>query len=287
MNNIKTIIFLGSGFDIDLGLKNSFVEYSNYYLNPMCGIEEWGDFENNLRQKVVDWYCKGMKYEEAKNINKVWQTYRKNLSYFFTQKSDDFILDKNRCAYKFFKEISNNSKIYSFNYTNPYDYIDLLKKHEIRHLHGRYYRDTYDKDFMVISQGYNLVLGIDYNCIPEEGMLNPYINAMVKNQQHGYMVTNLLRDLLNAENIVFFGFSMCKVDYVYFKEFFNSIEKGLTCCKNIYYITYQAKDFKNISCRLKDYGVNYDIILKNVSLMPIYTINGSKDVDFCNMLKYL
>lgn len=50
---MSTIVILGSGFDIDLGLKNSFVEYSNYYLNPMCGIEEWGDFENNLGKRLL------------------------------------------------------------------------------------------------------------------------------------------------------------------------------------------------------------------------------------------
>ena len=51
---MKTIIILGSGFDKDLGLNNSFEEFSKCHLNPTCGNAEWGAFENTLRHKVLD-----------------------------------------------------------------------------------------------------------------------------------------------------------------------------------------------------------------------------------------
>lgn len=284
---MNTIVVLGSGFDIDLGLGNSFSEYSKNYLNPMCGVNGWGDFENKLQQEVVDWYKNGMDEQRAKKINLMWTVYKKNLSNFFTIKSDKFRLDTNKCAYKFLEALSNTSKIYTFNYTTPYDYVKLKNIHQLTHLHGRYYRDTFKKYLMVMSQGDNMILGIDNNCIPAEAMINPYIYPLAKKHQLGYIETNLQIDLLCAENVIFFGFSMCKVDYGYFKKWFDSILYGRTYCKNIYYITYRKKNFKDFCNRLITYGVNQDVLSNSVALNPIYTVNGSKDEAFSNMLKFL
>ena len=48
--------------------------------------------------------------------------------------------------------------------------------------------------------------------------------------------TLVITDLLSAENVIFYGFSMGMIDYGYFSEFFNAICNGTTSCKKIYYI---------------------------------------------------
>lgn len=47
----KTLIILGNGFDLDLGLNLSFEAYCN---NPLCFAykgKRWSDFENYIRKK--------------------------------------------------------------------------------------------------------------------------------------------------------------------------------------------------------------------------------------------
>lgn len=287
MGIINTLIILGSGFDVDLGLKISFSEFSKSHLNPVCNCETWGDFENELREQVINWYNNGRDENLAQSLNTLWCCYRKNISFFFTERSDKFEIDSNKCAYKFLQSISEKSKIYSFNYTNPFEYVDITKPNEIIHLHGIHYRDTFKKTMGVMSQGSNIVLGIDYDCIPQIGMENKYISSIAKIHQEKYCETNLTLDLLHSINIIFFGFSMCDVDFHYFRDLFCSIENGSSCCKNIFYITYKEEDFKNFCDNLERNGFNYDTLKKNLTFLPIYTANGSQDKNFRDMLKFL
>lgn len=283
----KTLVVLGSGFDKDLGLNNSCSDFSNSRFCPTIGDKEWNNFENTLRNKVIDWYNRGKSQQEAEEINLLWQIYVKNISFFFTEKSDDFKIIKGRCAYKFLESITEISKIYSFNYTNPYEYTDIKQNNEIIHLHGRHYKDSYYKGMMVMSQGNDIIFGIDSECIPKDGFDNPYIHALVKKHHNVYKKTDIINDLLNVEDVIFYGFSMGIVDFNYFEKFFSSIVKGTCLCKNIYYVTYNQESYGDFRNNLLNVKVDYETIIKNVSIIPIYTQNGIKDKEFLNMLNVL
>ena len=116
-----TIVILGSGFDIDLGLENSCSDYAKSHFCPIAGNEHWSAFENTLREEVIQWYNNGNSEQMAEELNQLWQVYVKNISFFFTDKSDVFLVDKHKkgrrikkvqtsCAYRFLKRIKQNSK---------------------------------------------------------------------------------------------------------------------------------------------------------------------------------
>lgn len=281
------LIILGSGFDLDLGLRNSFGEFSNHRLNPACGAKSWSDFERNLREQIIYWYNHGMDDQFAKQINQFWQIYRKNLSYFFTERSDDFLIDPNKCAYKFLQSLSETCKVYTFNYTDPYEYIKHYKHREIIHIHGVHHRDTFKKELMVMSQYNGLVLGVDSECIPLDAMENKYIKPIAKIHQRGYSQTNIVDDLSESENIIFFGFSMNEVDFGYFRKLFHEIENGLSSCKRIVYINLNENAFHTFCNNLRKNGVNLDLLVNNVNLQPYYTEQGSENEEFYGILKLL
>lgn len=296
---MKTIVILGSGFDIDLGLKNSCADYAKSRLCPVVGNKYWSAFENTLRKEVIQWYYNGKEEHKAKELNQLWQVYFTNVSWFFTEKSDEFLATKYKkgrkvrkvqtsCAYRFLKRIKLNckSKVYTFNYTNPYEYIDIPQIKEFIHLHGKHYRDTYDKPLMVMSQGHNIIFGID-ECIPEDGINNPYIHPLVKKYHSQYKEIDIVTDLSNAENVIFYGFSMGMIDYGYFAEFFNAISNGTTSCKKIYFVTYNKKGFIDFFGNLRANNLNVDNIIQHISIIPIYTRNGFKNRDFRMMLRRL
>ena len=296
---MSALVILGSGFDIDLGLKNSCADYAKSHLCPVVGNKQWSTFENTLRDDVIQWYNNGKHEQKAEELNLLWQVYVKNVSWFFTEKSDNFLVRKfpkgrkakkvqRSCAYRFLKRIKVNckSKVYTFNYTNPYEYVDIPQMKEFIHLHGKHYRDTYDKPLMVMSQGHSIVFGID-ECIPEDGINNPYIHPLVKKYHPKYTKTDVITELLNAENVIFYGFSMGMIDYGYFSEFFNAICNGTTSCKKIYFVTYDKKGLKDFYGNLNASNLNVVDILQQVSIIPIYTRNGFKNRDFRMMLRRL
>lgn len=296
---MSAIIILGSGFDIDLGLKNSCADYMKSHLCPIVGNKYWSAFENTLRKEVIQWFFDGQDEQTADSFNKLWQTYVKNISWFFTEKSDDFFVGKNKkgrrvtkvqnsCAYKFLKRIRANSKsnVYTFNYTNPYEYIDLPQVKEFTHLHGKHYKDTFNKPLMVMSQGHNIIFGID-ECIPVEGINNSYVRPLVKKYHPQYKKTDIVADLLNAENVIFYGFSMGIIDYGYFEEFFNAICKGNTICKKIYFVTYARNGFIDFLGNLRVNHLNVDDILQKITIIPVYTRKGFKNRNFRMMLRRL
>mgnify|MGYP003300108477 CR=1 FL=1 len=296
---MSALVILGSGFDIDLGLKNSCADYAKDYRCPVVGNETWSAFENTLREEVKQWYNQGKDEQKAEELNRLWQGYVKNISWFFTDKSDDFFERKNKkgrkirkvqtsCAYRFLKQIKANckSKIYTFNYTNPFEYVDLPQLKDFIHLHGKHYKDTFDKALMVMSQGHNIIFGIN-ECIPQDGINNPSIYPLVKKYHPQYKKTDIIADLLNAENVIFYGFSMGMIDYGYFEEFFNAICNGTTSCKTIYFVTYNKNGFKEFRKNLCANNLNVDEVLQQVSIIPIYTRKGFKNKDFRMMLRRL
>ena len=56
---MSALVILGSGFDIDLGLKNSCADYAKNHLCPVAGNKQWSTFENTLRDEVIQWYNNG------------------------------------------------------------------------------------------------------------------------------------------------------------------------------------------------------------------------------------
>lgn len=70
---MQTLIILGSGVDIDMGLGNSCRDFSKSHYCPTIGNEYWSDFEGTLRDKVINWYANGKQELAAKTLNELWE----------------------------------------------------------------------------------------------------------------------------------------------------------------------------------------------------------------------
>ena len=285
----KTLIILGNGFDLDLGLNLSFEAYCN---NPLCFAykgKRWSDFENYIRKKILDWSC-NTPYDlnQAKEINNEWHAFKKRLSYFFTDETTkELHINASSCAYTFLKNISEKSKVYTFNYTYPYEFVDLAIRKELIFVHGRYVYDTFKDDFMTWSQSQNMIVGIDYKRIPNNVKDNENLKCIIKQLNSSYTKTNLENDILEPEYVVFFGFSMSIPDSDYFDNFFSAISIRHTKCKQIYCITKDKKAFNQFIRNIEELGFSTKKICSQVKITPIYTQDGIENEKFKHVLSLI
>lgn len=284
MNEI--VVIIGNGLDLDLGLEISFKKYTENIYCIACYSEygeKWSDFENYLRKRVLE-ITESTPKEVVKSINDEWIAFKLHLSHFFSAALTTFKCKKDSYAYHFLSHLTSKTKVYTFNYTNPYEYVGLKQRVDFQFIHGRYYMDTFGKGRMLMSQSPSLIVGIDYNRIPEYIKGNENIRHLIKQLNKEYIPTDIVKDLKNAKIVVFFGFSMGLPDADYFDEFFSTIIKEQTSCQKIYCITYDSKSFFSFKKNINTICRGVDIVEKKVEIIPIYTKNRDSEELFTELL---
>ena len=306
-----TIVILGNGFDCDWGLKYinsidengkvcqknigldfSYDSYCKYHLCPACNpkreIQLWSGFENYIRQKVLTWYKEYRTESFAIEINEEWRAFKSVFSFFFQNQLDkqNVQINKDSCAYAFLNNFSDKSKVYTFNYTYPYEFdvVGIHPKKEFTFVHGRFSNKRPTGMTMYISYSKEMILGIDYKRIPNMVKTNKYFKPLIK---HLYADTNIERDIINARNVIFFGLSMGITDSDYFDEFFAAITKGISICEVIYYITLNESGFDTFKENIRKMGYDYSSIESQVKITPIYTSQGVENEDFKSVLSFI
>lgn len=84
---------------------------------------------------------------------------------------------------------------------------------------------------------------------------------------------------------IIFGQSFGITDSDYFKPYFEAITKGNIQQQNLYIITYNKESKNNIIQNMKQYGINFDYLLKsNININIIYTEKGSQSFEFKKMI---
>lgn len=286
----EVIVVLGNGFDMDLGLNFSFKAYCCYHLCPFCysDAEYWGDFENKIREDILAWN-KNQNIEEAREINMKWQAFKKNFSFFFTAVSDkkELKIREDSFAYSMLRVFSENSEIYTFNYTNPYEYVEIKNYKRFHYVHGRYHRDTFNKKLMTISQSYNMIVGVDYKRMPRNICESEYLSPIIKQLNPSYNKTDIKEKLRKAKAVIFFGFSMGITDSDYFDDFLTAIINGASNCKTIYYITYCKDDFNKFKGNIRRMGYDYSSIEAQVKIILICTGEDVGRKDFKTVLSLI
>jgi len=275
MNDFKTVIVIGNGFDLDAGLKTSYYDFAR---------SRWWPFEKNAttglayylnKERKNDWFDLETLLADYVKKGGVKQTYLfdepdedticDRLScinanqdcYFFKQlvlALNDYIYNENNklvisqfaesCAGRFLKAISGLpcSVIYTFNYSNLEHFAMQIgvKDIEIKHVHGKVKEELWreildekenfesrgmtdkdiEKEFLqILNQASNktdIILGIDDGI----KLFDDGYNFLKKAYNHHYVSSQLMYDLLDAQNIIFFGHSLGQMDYHYFQEFF-------------------------------------------------------------------
>lgn len=290
-NDMKnTVVILGNGFDRDLGLNLSFGAYCRCpkciaYVERDEDDKPWGDFENDIREKILAWND-NKDDEVAKNINKEWQAFKMNFSNFFTETVSKEKLSINTLsyAYQMLMNFSKKSEVYTFNYTNPYEYVQIKNSKKFNHVHGRYYRDEFNDSMMTISQSHNMIVGIDYKRIPQSVHNNYWLSPIIKQCNPSFHKTDIEEKLLNAKTVIFFGFSMGITDSDYFDDFFTAITTETSICKTIYYIIDCEKEFNKFKENLNQMGYDYSAIERHIKIIPIYTKQEFDNENFKRVL---
>lgn len=295
----KNVIIIGNGFDMDLGINLSFAKWRNHHLclgyeldrfNPRG--ELWNDFESALRESILESVNRIANTEtRAQEINLFWQGFWKYFSVFFSEETKNFPnfnSVKENCAFEVLKHLNESSKVFTFNYTDPYEYVKLLAKCEFTFIHGRYYKDYFVDGLAMMVQSSNMIVGIDYKRIPQQIINNKYFRPIIKKLNSSFEESGIEKSLSEAENVIFFGHSLGITDSDYFDEFFSNITKSNCPCKCIYIVTLNPQSYTNIIESTKQWGVDWDRLVEfKIEVIPIFTILGIDQPEFKEMLSLL
>ena len=260
-NGVMKVLILGNGFDLDLGLKTRYSDFAkSTEWNELYKIMEWSD--NGLGQHLF----KEAKKEYWFDIEECLDAYVKN-----KEKNKDLSLaDEDKFFLTSLKEklasyldssvvwedikedslagqlmnidhqFNSFDAVYSFNYTD----------YDITYWHDSKYKPFLDKKY-VHNYGRNLIIGIG-----EDGCSSKEYSFLKKVNQD-LTSTNLLSDLRNADEVVFFGHSINKFDMSYFKRFFDicSQDMNRTPKRCLTFITKDEDSIRTIKENIAKTGI--------------------------------
>lgn len=261
----QTLLILGNGFDLSLGLKTSytnFVEYivakeemSNNNLFSKLKLEHetkgWVDIEVSLKKYVLEFSKMGkeldekVRKEQAKIVKKEFDEIRNILNEYIQRGQFDGLsplrkhrpYDSSSNAAKVFTAIKHkeNIEVLSFNYTN----LTLLG---LEMGNGSF-------DWVHGSCEDHIVFGADDdNNISEE---YGFILKSVQKRK-SYFIEKKLRE---ADRVIIFGHSLGETDFHYFSQFFKDQSNSLLSnfkSKEIYIFTKSRSDIYSNLRRMDD-----------------------------------
>lgn len=284
MDKIKTLIILGNGFDLDLGWKTSYNDFfrakqnSIVLFNGMSFIknmvegEYWYDLEGYIRHIAIN---EVTNKDELKKFSYFWRLLTTRIEEYLRDESI-YVTNIDSCAYNFLNHISPNSKIVSFNYTNPFNICKLESK-KIEYIHNSIES--------VYSNGGDIKLGID------TGVLS--MNQFLKDDELSYILKSkaneigdeLISQWKNYDNIIIYGHSLGITDSDYFKPLFDSILSGAISPHSFHIVTKDVNSVEYIKKNLLKYDIKYSQLLCACDIMPVFTGNGSKHPLFKKILQ--
>lgn len=226
----KGIIILGNGFDLDLGLKTSYADFAKSefwqdlmadnshstnsqrllgFLKGKYDVEKWIDIEAALLEYALD-KTENHRISNAEEDKEDYTQLCQALKQYLIEQQNNYVpspISVARGLVGSLKSMTNASKLYTFNYTQ----LDVLAlKLNVRlgydavHIHGS-----------LMDEG-NLILGIDTN-----KTINESYSFLYKTQNRQYRHTEILKDLRDKDEYIFFGHSLNGMDYSYFKSLFS------------------------------------------------------------------
>lgn len=234
----KRVLVIGNGFDLDLGWNTRFSDFAsssywpqNYhngsilsYLLSKRKVADWFDIEKEIGDFASGSFTKRSTIGYIQ-INKNYFNELVNGFKEYLKEEIQKPINHDSMAALVLSEILNNQQftsIYSFNYTDLYEIartLEIKVSFTYEHVHGA----LKDND---------VILGA-----PEDKDLNKGYEFLYKTFHEHYKSNELIYDLSDAKEVVFFGHSLGPTDYHYFRSFFQ------TQCQE----TLQRKDAKKIT----------------------------------------
>lgn len=273
--NPLTVLIIGNGFDLDLGMHTSYNDFTikkninnngkkywpfdssiydeglGYYLNNKIHTEKWLDLENELAN-----YALSLEPTELSNENTIrhdkdhFNVLTKALKQFIQNEQDNLhITEKDSAAMQLLSKIVRNPNyfIHTFNYT---DIVSIARKLELHINSNRveYMHGNLSNNDIIIGTGENKIIPDQYD-------------FLYKTSNKHYASNNLAESLDYAERIIIFGHSLGENDFDYFKPFFQKISQNV--------------------------GVNYNSIENKRLELTIYTRNEESEIAIKRQLRKL
>lgn len=282
-------IIIGNGFDIDMGLPSSYPEFANsdewknlfnsfwgnrwtnwgmdysllWYLKKAIR-PNWFEIEEEIREFASAHPILSEKQERI--IHKEFEGLRQALSSYLVRISKDYKADERKLAYQLLTHLPKYPgpiiEIF-FNYTNP----DLFLKKPLKF--ASVFHCTYTYVHGNLEEN-NIVLGCD---ISEREKVNRSLSFMYKYN----MLTKanqVVRNLLEAREVIFFGHSVNEMDFCYFKDFFKSASSSPTPFRYVTFITWDEKSERDIKDNIRNQGISVTDLYNN--LFSLDFIHSSK-----------
>ena len=256
----KIVLIIGNGFDLDLGLKTSYMDFADSEFWPK-GIliekeniyrkqgllafldkyksDNWFDLESLLKKFADSNYSYvEMTYNRSSRVEENKQLFYgiiQNLSFYLNKQQECASLNHPSLASQFISKCNYFNKIYTFNYTD----INYLAERlgygtscNVIHLHGS------------IKEN-NIILGVD-----ESDVLIDSYRFLQKSFNSNYKSHHLLADLDKANEVIFFGFSFSTIDLGYFNNWLSNCKR-----KTIKIITKDRESLEAIKANLQNKGL--------------------------------
>lgn len=228
--NPLSVLIIGNGFDLDLGMHTSYKHYAESklwpfkdlsqgnlgeYLNSRKFADNWFDLEKELAN-----YAHSVSSDNLSNKELLWfdnddfKILVNTLKEYLQSEQQNLQKNARDCTAKtILSEFSrkNNYFIHSFNYTNVKFISEVLNlrlnKNRIEYIHG-----TLEGNDIILGAGDNTELPNEYDWL-------------YKTSNKNYSSNNLADSLANADEICIFGHSLGENDFDYFKPFFQRISQ--------------------------------------------------------------
>lgn len=286
------LLILGNGFDLDLGLHTRYSEFweserwksikgtcpEPYLISSLEKFRvthNWFDLESGLQDGATRLLNRLNNRFTANEYYDSYQILIKELKEYIIDQQEHFIPSDNSVAEQLLHSIDscNSLKcIYSFNYT---DINQISKRFHVSHLppvnhiHGSLKTDD------------QIILGIE---VEDFATIPPQLTFLIKSNSPYYHYNHLLRDLENADDVIFFGHSINGMDFPYFKDYFLNIATlpiAQTIYKHITIITYDEQSAMQIKDNFRRNGIDVRNLFNKVSMEFILTkgINSGNKVE--------
>jgi hypothetical protein len=214
---MSTLLIVGNGFDLNLGLKTSYKDFisspifesiisKNYlatHLKEKLELNNWVDIELELKNytRLNDENLKADYY----NLSEILHTF---LSQIDTSKIN---LDSH--SYKLIESLNlNDLAIVDFNYTESI--FNIIKQNAFLRINGILNPSQYMKIHGSLRDN-NIIFGIEDN----DTVSKDYI-FLNKSFKKNFGLENPYRFLNTYGTIIFFGLSLGQTDHMYFSDFF-------------------------------------------------------------------
>lgn len=283
---IGRVYILGNGFDIDLGYKTKYSDFAKSnewrilmkeigktdghallsYLEEKRRTERWFDIEAELMVFAsIDhkWRIEKNPVEDEKDFHLLCNAFCE-----YAKKIEYWKYRENSCAAKLIKTIKRfdvNTHIYSFNYTPLIKIIEAIN--------FDYYSNTNFFDLHGSLNEQDLILGFETNQ-PEK--IRKEYNFLFKSSNSHYKSSEIAKDMQNAHEVVVFGHSLNKIDFVYFKDYFlyllqSNEEKQEK--RELTIITFDEMSERMIKNNIRDMGISLPELYMHAQVKFIKTSN--------------